>query len=140
MLLLTDHSKWRENKNKTWGGIMLIRTYVLKVINNERQILNDHVIIDCIAEQIESMITQVCKESKLWILPNLRRPSFSFTYSFNFTYLRISSFHCTHVITSRKFLKWNLTLNKRWYWSSCAKLAVSASWTHGLIAQSVRAS
>ena len=36
--------------------------------------------------------------------------------------------------------KQNVTLNKRWNWSSCAKLALSASWTHGLIAQSVRAS
>ena len=35
--------------------------------------------------------------------------------------------------------KWNLTLNKR-NWKSCTKLALSASWTHGLIAQSVRAS
>ena len=29
---------------------------------------------------------------------------------------------------------------KRWNWSSCTKLALRASWTHGLIAQSVRAS
>ena len=36
--------------------------------------------------------------------------------------------------------KWNVTLNKRWNWSSCTKLALSASWTHGLIAQLVRAS
>ena len=28
---------------------------------------------------------------------------------------------------------------KRWNWSSCTILALSASWTHGLIAQSVRA-
>ena len=35
---------------------------------------------DRIAEQTESVITQVCKESKLWIHPNLLRPSFSFTY------------------------------------------------------------
>ena len=34
----------------------------------------------------------------------------------------------------------NLTLNKWWNWSSCTKLALSASWTHSLIAQSVRAS
>ena len=33
-----------------------------------------------IAEQTYSVVTQVCKESKLWIRPNLRRPSFSFTY------------------------------------------------------------
>ena len=29
---------------------------------------------------------------------------------------------------------------KKWTWSSCTKFALSASWTHGLIAQSVRAS
>ena len=29
---------------------------------------------------------------------------------------------------------------KRWNWSSCTKLALSASWTHGLIDQLVRAS
>ena len=33
-----------------------------------------------IAEQTDSVVTQVCKESKLWIRPNLRQPSFSFTY------------------------------------------------------------
>ena len=31
---------------------MFIRKFVLKVINNERKILNDHVIIDRIAKQI----------------------------------------------------------------------------------------
>ena len=58
---------------------MLIRTFVLKVINNERKILTHHEITDCIAERIESVIPQVYKESKLWIHPNLRQPSFSFT-------------------------------------------------------------
>ena len=29
------------------------------------------------------------------------------------------------------------TSNKRWNWSSCTKLALSASWTHDLITQSV---
>ena len=29
---------------------------------------------------------------------------------------------------------------KRWNWSSCTKLALRVSWTHGLIAQSVRES
>ena len=38
------------------------------------------------------------------------------------------------------FLKWNVTMNKRYNWSGCTKLALGASWTHGLIAQSVRAS
>ena len=57
---------------------MLILTLVLKVINNERKFLTNHEIIDRTAEQIESVITQVCKESKFWIHPNLRQPSFSF--------------------------------------------------------------
>ena len=51
---------------------MLIRTFVLKVTNNKRKILTDHEIIDCIAEKIESVITEVCKESELWFHPNLR--------------------------------------------------------------------
>ena len=59
----------------------------------------------------------------------------------------------TNVITCARFrLKqmWRLTKamakmkwehwNKRWNWSSCTKLALNVSWTHGLIAQSVRAS
>ena len=33
----------------------------------------------------------------------------------------------------RQYPKWNATLNKRWNWSSCTKLALTASWTHGLI-------
>ena len=40
---------------------MLIQTIGLKVINNERKILTHHEIIDRIAEQIVSMITQLCK-------------------------------------------------------------------------------
>ena len=39
----------------------------------------------------------------------------------------------------RQWPKWSRTLSKRWSWSSCTKLAQSASWTHGLIAQLVRA-
>ena len=70
-------------------GIMLVRKFVLKVINNERNILTPHEIIDRVAEQIVSVITQVCKESKLWIHPILRRPCFSFTYQFKFTYFCI---------------------------------------------------
>ena len=42
---------------------MLIRMFVLKVINNERKISSCHEIIDCIAEQIVLVITRVCKES-----------------------------------------------------------------------------
>ena len=40
---------------------MLIQTIGLKVINNGRKILTHHEIIDRIAEQIVSMITQLCK-------------------------------------------------------------------------------
>ena len=47
-------------QKQTWGGIMLIRTFVLKVINNERKILTHQEIIDHIVEQIESVIFQVC--------------------------------------------------------------------------------
>ena len=42
---------------------MLIRMFVLKIINNERKILPRHEIIDRIAEQIVLVITRVCKES-----------------------------------------------------------------------------
>ena len=86
VLILRDHSKWRANKNKHGEGIMLIQTFVLKVINNERKKLTHHEIIDRIAEQTALVIIQVSKESKLRILPNLRKPRFLFTYSFKFTY------------------------------------------------------
>ena len=59
----------------------------------------------------------------------------------------VSSFRYTHVIYSiemdvstDEFNSRNLTLNKRWNLSRCAKLALRAIWTHGLIAQLVRAS
>ena len=42
--------------------------------------------------------------------------------------------------TSKDEIKWNVTLTKRWSWSSCIKLTLSASWTHGLVAQWIRAS
>ena len=51
-----------ESKQKrTWRGILLIRTFVRKVINNEKKILTHHEIIDRTAEQTESVITQVRK-------------------------------------------------------------------------------
>ena len=86
VLILRDHSKWTAKKNKHGEGIMLIQTFVLKVINNERKKLTHHEIIDRIAEQTALVIIQVSKESKLRIHPNLRKPRFSFTYSFKFTY------------------------------------------------------
>ena len=63
---------------------MLIPRFVLKLINNERKNLTHHEVIDRIAQQIAFVITQMCKESRLWIHPNLRGPSFSFTYSLTF--------------------------------------------------------
>ena len=42
----------------------------------------------------------------------------------------------TKAIAKMKCEHWT----KRWNWSGCTKLALSASWTHGLIAQSVRVS
>ena len=42
----------------------------------------------------------------------------------------------TKAMAKMKFEHWT----KRWNWSSCTKLALSTSWTHCLIAQSVRVS
>ena len=86
MLELKDHSKWRAKKNEHGEGIILIRTFVLKVINNESKKLTHDKVIDRIAEQTASVIIQVSKESKLRIHLNLKRSGFSFTYSFKFTY------------------------------------------------------
>ena len=86
VLKLRDHSKWRAKKNEHRQGIILIRTFVVKVIYNERKKLTHHEIINCIAEQAESVIIQVGKESKLRIHLNLRRLHFSFIYSFKFAY------------------------------------------------------
>ena len=65
---------------------MLIQAFIIKVINDERKKLTHHEIIVGIAEQTTFVITQVSKESKLRIHPNLRRQRFSFTYSFKITY------------------------------------------------------
>ena len=67
------------------GGLCLSKRFVLKVINIERKILTHYEIIDRIVEQIVS----VCKEPKLWIQSNLRRPEVSFTYSSKFAYFCI---------------------------------------------------
>ena len=40
----------------------------------------------------------------------------------------------------RNWPKWNMTLNKWSHWSSSTKLALNATWTHGLIPQSFTAS
>ena len=85
-LELRDHSRWRAKKKEHGEAIMLIRTFALNVINNERKKLTHHEIIDCIARQTTLVIIQVNKEPKLRIYPNLQRPRFSFTFSFKFTY------------------------------------------------------
>ena len=54
---------------------MHIQIFTLNVISNEekkKKKLIHHKIIHRIAEQIETVFTQVCKESKLWIHSNLR--------------------------------------------------------------------
>ena len=61
VLNLRDHSKWRPKKKKQVEGIMLIRTFVLKVINNDRKKLTYHEMIDRIAEQTALVIIQVSK-------------------------------------------------------------------------------
>ena len=49
VLKLRDHSKWRAKKNEYGVGIILIPTFVLKLINNERKKLAHHEIIERIA-------------------------------------------------------------------------------------------
>ena len=46
-------------------GIMHIRIFLLKVTNNERKILTHYDYADRIAEQIESVITQIVDSSEL---------------------------------------------------------------------------
>ena len=55
-------------------------------------------------------------------------------------YLQKTSIKTNVAIDEGKQVKWNVTLNKQWNWTSCTKLTLSTRWTHGLIAQSVRAS
>ena len=61
-LVLRDQSKWRANKNEHGERyIMLIRMFVLKIINNEKKFNPSRNYR--IAEQIVLVITRVCKES-----------------------------------------------------------------------------
>ena len=78
-LVLRDHSKWWAAKNEHEEGDSAHLNFCSNS-NNERKILTHHEIIDCITEKIESVIAQMCKESKLWIHPNLRWPGFSLTF------------------------------------------------------------
>ena len=52
-------------------------------------------------------------------------------------YLHKTSIKINVATDKGKLPEWNMTLNKGWNWSGCTKFALSASWTHGLIAQSV---
>ena len=61
---------------------MLIRMFVLNVINNERKILTPHKITDHIAEQIVLVITRVRKES----MSSSELTAVNFTYLFKFNY------------------------------------------------------
>ena len=54
-------------------------------------------------------------------------------------YLQRTSLKINVPTDDGKPLKWNMWLNKRRNWSSCKKSALSESWTHNLVAQSVRA-
>ena len=78
-LVLRDHSKWWAAKNEHEEGDGAHLNFCSNS-NNERKILTHHEVIDRITEKIKSVITQMCKESKLRIHPNLRWPSFSLTF------------------------------------------------------------
>ena len=84
---------------------MTIRTFILKIINNETKYLTHHEIIDCTAHKFVSVIAQMCKEIKLWIYPTLQRLNFSFTYSFKFTYI-------DHMYVDKWTLKKDILLKK----------------------------
>ena len=80
------------NAEQTKMNMETVIILIWRVVVKEEiiwKILIHHEITDDITEQIVSVIIQVCKELKLWIHPNLRRPSFSFTYSFKFNYFCI---------------------------------------------------
>ena len=55
-------------------------------------------------------------------------------------YLEKTSIKRNMTIEEGKQSKWNVALKKLWNWISCTKLSLSVIWTHGLIAQMVRAS
>ena len=73
-------------QNWTQGGDNAHQTFVLKVKITKEKKLTHCEITDCITEQTGLVITQVCKESKLWVYLDLWQPCFSFTYTFKLTY------------------------------------------------------
>ena len=78
-----------KTKTNMGRGIILIRMIVLKVINNKIKVLTHLEIIDHMGQGIESVITQMSKESNMRIHLNLRRPNFSYYFSFKFHYFCI---------------------------------------------------
>ena len=82
---------------------MLVQIFFLKLINIERKTLAHPELIDRMAEQIESVIAQLCKESNLWVHPNLQQASLSLTFSFKFTYICIVDIW----VLKRNFVKEN---------------------------------
>ena len=68
------------------------------------------------------------------------RYNFNWKCVMNFTFRSMLWLVSSLLCIIYRYPKWNATLSKQWNWSSCTKLALSASWTRGLIAQSVRAS
>ena len=93
MFIFGGHFKWRANKNKHGEGDNAYQIFVLNVINIEWQSLVYPEIIYHMAEETESVITQLYKESKLWVHSKLQQiccTSFSLTFSFKFTYICIA--------------------------------------------------
>ena len=78
-LVLRDHSWWRARKSKHSKEMMLIRTFFLKGINNDRKIFTHNEIIDRIVEQIVQLIKIMdsCKHTAVKSL---------FTYSSKLSY------------------------------------------------------
>ena len=104
----------KKKQKWSWEGvIMLIQTFVLKIINNERKILTHHEIIDCTADKIKSVIAQMCKETKSWNHPTLQRLNFSFTYSFKFTYVDLIYKYYKYFVKETKNHWQPLTLHQK---------------------------
>ena len=70
---------------------MVIRMFILKVINNERKILTHNEIIDRIAEQIVLVITRVCKESMSSSELTAVKCLIYFSFIYLFIYLKLIS-------------------------------------------------
>ena len=80
LFTLRGHSNWRANNNEHGKGTILTRTFVPKVLNNERKILNHHEMTDCIAEQLS-----------WWLLNDSKNQNYGFirTYDGQVSHLHI---------------------------------------------------